>query len=112
MENPPYHQIVDVCRMGVTYDSVDALLVGFKVFTEQKQGVEICWIDNKFRSPSALGYSDMNIGVRLQVLPSKSHICEVQFSLKAMFDAKMGSGHKYYEDLRSALASLEVPGHL
>eukprot|EP00746_Dinoflagellata_sp_MGD_P001015 gnl/MRDRNA2_/MRDRNA2_101881_c0_seq1.p1 gnl/MRDRNA2_/MRDRNA2_101881_c0~~gnl/MRDRNA2_/MRDRNA2_101881_c0_seq1.p1 ORF type:complete len:827 (+),score=191.28 gnl/MRDRNA2_/MRDRNA2_101881_c0_seq1:291-2483(+) len=104
-----YHLLVDICRLGITYDTVEALVNGMKGFQEK---ADICWVDNKFRSPSLVGYSDVNLGVRIKMPGDISHIAEVQLSLKLMFEAKMGDGHAYYETMRSVLSDLQVPGHM
>lgn len=105
-EAPNYCQIIDICRVGMNFATVDSLLACVQQLVAK---ADICWLDNKFRTPSALGYQDVNIGVRITLPGEKSHICEVQLSLDAMFAAKMDTGHALYEKMRSSLADLNVP---
>jgi len=108
-EEPNYMQIIDICRLGINFTTVDALLACLQALVAK---ADVCWLDNKFRTPSALGYQDINMGIRVTLPGEKSHICEVQLSLDVMFEAKMSFGHELYEKMRSSLADLHIPAHL
>lgn len=99
---PPYHQLVDVSRLGLVYETVTALFNGLNMLLQK---ADVLWVDNKFKRPSALGYSDVNVGVR-----TNGHISEVQLSVGAMFEVKMTVGHVHYETIRSLLAQKGVSG--
>ena len=44
----------------------------------------VAWVDNKFQSPSALGYSDVNLGLLLPVGDDRKHVAECQLLLSSM----------------------------
>jgi hypothetical protein len=108
-EAPDYTRITDISRLGANFETVDAL---FTCIQSVCKVAEICWIDNKFRAPSALGYSDVSIGIRITMPGEKSHICELQLSVDKMFAAKKGPGQAHYEKMRSSLADLHIPAHM
>eukprot|EP00746_Dinoflagellata_sp_MGD_P146798 gnl/MRDRNA2_/MRDRNA2_79232_c0_seq2.p1 gnl/MRDRNA2_/MRDRNA2_79232_c0~~gnl/MRDRNA2_/MRDRNA2_79232_c0_seq2.p1 ORF type:complete len:720 (-),score=169.26 gnl/MRDRNA2_/MRDRNA2_79232_c0_seq2:20-2179(-) len=99
---PPYHCLVDASRLGLVYHKVGALFDGLNYLLQK---AECLWVDNKFARPSALGYSDVNVGVR-----TLGHISEVQLSVDAMFNVKMSVGHEHYETIRSVLAQQGIAG--
>ena len=44
----------------------------------------VAWVDNKFQSPSALGYADVNLGLRLPVGDGREHVAECQLLLSSL----------------------------
>ena len=59
------HTIVDIARLSVKYRTVDELVRCIQRITASasdlhKDGIELCWLDNKFDHPSPVGYADVN----------------------------------------------------
>ena len=59
------HTIVDIARLSVKYRTVDELVRCIQRITASasdlhKDGIELCWLDNKFAHPSPVGYADVN----------------------------------------------------
>lgn len=52
--------------------------------------------DNKFARPTKMGYRDVNLALRAP----NGMLAELQVNTKPMFLAKMGEGHKLYEESR------------
>lgn len=102
------HDLVDIARLSIVFESASTFLQGLQGL---QKDLKLCWLDNKFKNPSALGYSDMNLGVEVQ-LDSRCFVCELQLQLRAMFDYKQGEGHKLYENIRSILISCDVKKEL
>ena len=53
---------------------------------------------NRFKKPTASGYRDLNLLVRL---PKTNLIAEVQLHLKAIADVKSGPEHDLYEQIQN-----------
>ena len=59
---------------------------------------EILMLRNKYVSPSALGYRDINITLGVKLDNGKRHICELQVNLSDMLLAK-DMAHVLYEQV-------------
>ena len=62
------HTIVDIARLSVKYRTVDELVRCIRRITApasdlHKDGIELCWLDNKFDHPSPVGYADVNASI-------------------------------------------------
>jgi len=106
MSQPPYHDLVDISRLAIVFDSVMRLGTSLKNIVEK---CDVLWVDNKFRNPSCVGYRDVNIGIQFQ-LDGFIHVSELQLLLKDIYEVKQGPGHKYHESIRSTLAKCGVSG--
>ena len=63
-------------------------------------GLEVLALKNKYLKPSALGYRDFNLTLRVELDDSgRSHICELQVNLEEMLVAKELT-HGLYEEVR------------
>ena len=95
-------RLVDLARSSVVFDTVDDLKKGL---TKLEGSVDIVRKKDRFATPTAEGYRDVTLNVRM----SNGHIAEVQLHLRSVLDVKNGPGHKLYEEARSikALASKE-----
>jgi len=61
-------------------------------------GLEVLALKNKYLKPSALGYRDFNLTLRVELESKKSHICELQVNLEDMLVAKELT-HGLYEEV-------------
>ena len=59
---------MDLARLTVSFDTVAALLecIADLLRADSDGKLRVCWLDNKFRAPSALGYRDVNVGVAVE----------------------------------------------
>jgi hypothetical protein len=119
MKQPPYHNLVDISRLAIVFDSVTRLEATLRKIVTGDD-FDVAWVDNKFRNPSCLGYRDVNIGIRSDAnrwYPDESdenvrkHLTELQLLLRDIYEVKQGPGHKYYESIRSTLAKCGVQGY-
>lgn len=108
-EDPNYLGITDVCRLGITFSTVDALLACVEALRTK---AEVCWIDNKFHTPSMLGYQEINMGINSKLPGEKSFFCEVSLSLDQIHDAKTKNMKSLYEKMYSCLAELHIPAEM
>eukprot|EP00927_Polykrikos_kofoidii_P079056 TRINITY_DN75848_c0_g1_i1.p1 TRINITY_DN75848_c0_g1~~TRINITY_DN75848_c0_g1_i1.p1 ORF type:complete len:718 (-),score=118.49 TRINITY_DN75848_c0_g1_i1:51-2204(-) len=111
--HPTYYTINDLSRMSIVFKSVndlnDELANILSTSTPTLLGGEVCWLHNRFKDRSAIGYCDVNIGVRAPIGSGRSHICEVQLHLMDLIVAKTkGGGHNLYKQIRETLASWQV----
>lgn len=109
---PAYYEhwhLVDLARLGITFNTADDLLASLHKWLDT--GL-VCWLDNKFHHPSAVGYADVNLGIQFVVGEEHGftfkHVCEVQLLLAPVVAFKMGEGHRYYECMREVLADSGV----
>lgn len=112
-EEPNYLQIEDISRLGARFSNADALLecVERLMNIPTKQG-QVCWIHNRFHTPSVLGYQEINVGIEVTLPGNKSFFCEVQLTLDAMHEAKKKSEPELYEKLNSRLEELLIPAEM
>merc|ERR1719443_1178978 len=61
---PPLEELVDVSRMRIVFNSVQALLTAHQDIC---RSMELSWIENMFANPCVSGYRDINIGVQQDV---------------------------------------------
>lgn len=101
MDEAQYTMVLDMCVITVVYPTIEALMQGLK---ELSANADICWVTNGFRSPSILGYSEVTIGIRVQMPGGESYIGQVLMTVKSMYDAKMDNGQKAFEEIRNSLA--------
>lgn len=85
--------LADILGGTVEYDSFPNMVAGFKQCGSF--GLEIVREKNRLLKPTAAGYRDIMLNVRL----SNGHIAELQFNLTGMLAAK-AKGHKQYEEAR------------
>jgi hypothetical protein len=110
--NPRYWKINDLSRMSITFDSVDALNDVLKKMLSSSSptllGHKVCWLHNRFRDQSAIGYCDINIGLHVDIGNGNYHIAEMQLHLMDLIRAKSSGGHHMYKVIRETLASWKV----
>ncbi|MCL1088113.1 RelA/SpoT domain-containing protein [Shewanella profunda] len=87
-------QITDLARASIVTDSIQELMQAYQVLSEQTQVIRQ---KNRFATPKASGYRDLNLLVRL---PQSGMIAEVQLHLQDIADIKNGSEHEVYEKVQ------------
>lgn len=84
-------RITDIARATIIADDVASLMEVYEVLDRETTVVKV---KNRFKSPAASGYRDLNLLVQL---PKTNIIAEVQLHLKAIADVKSGPEHDLYE---------------
>ena len=86
-------RIVDLSRASIVYDNFEALQAGLAALQGK---VEIVKTKNRFDQPTASGYRDITLNVKIN-----GHVCELQLHLKQIMEVKQGKGHELYEKSRA-----------
>ena len=89
-----FARITDIARASVVFSSCEGLEKALRHLV-QRHGRAITRFKNRFAKP-CFGYRDFLVNFRA----SNGHVCEQQFHLKAIMDAKSGTGHAAYGWLR------------
>ncbi len=89
--NGQVNQITDLARGTIVATDVESLVGAYETLSREAQVVRV---KNRFKSPAASGYRDLNILVKL---PKTGIIAEVQLHLKDIADVKSGPEHDLYE---------------
>ena len=87
-------RITDLARATIVADDIDSLMSAYEVLSRETTIVQV---KNRFKSPKASGYRDLNLLVQL---PKTKLIAEVQVHLKAIADVKNGPEHDIYERIQ------------
>lgn len=87
-------KITDLARTSIVAKDVATLMDAFELFNQQ---TEVVRIKNRFTTPGASGYRDLNLLVRL---PNTQIIAEVQLHLEAFANIKNGKEHQNYEQIQ------------
>lgn len=86
--------ITDLARASIVAQDIPSLLSAFELIDQETQLVRI---KNRFKTPGASGYRDLNLLVRL---PQSQVIAEVQLHLAAFSVIKNGQEHHNYEQIQ------------
>ncbi|EDP60183.1 RelA/SpoT domain-containing protein [Vibrio sp. AND4] len=87
-------RITDLARATIVANDVASLV---SVYEALERETTIVKVKNRFKKPTASGYRDLNLLVRL---PKTGLITEVQLHLKAIADVKSGPEHDLYEQIQ------------
>ncbi|MDE1243010.1 RelA/SpoT domain-containing protein [Vibrio aestuarianus] len=87
-------RITDLARATIVANDVPSLVEAYEVLNREATIVKV---KNRFKSPGASGYRDLNLLVQL---PKTNVIAEVQLHLKAIADVKNGPEHELYEKIQ------------
>lgn len=85
------NNVVDLSRVGMTFTTAEQFLLAVE---KLQHTLDVCWVDNRFHHPYPDGYSDVTLGVNVQLEDDKDtkFICEIQLSLECMSRARQGWG--------------------
>jgi len=89
--NGKTERITDLARTTIIADDVESLV---EVYESISREADVVKVKNKFKTPAASGYRDLNLLVRL---PKTNIVAEVQLHLKEIADVKSGPEHDLYE---------------
>lgn len=95
----PYHELVDVSRLDIIFQSVDDLL---KALAWCLDHLDLAWLRNQFSNPACTGYRDVTMGVQSYVY-GRMHISELRLHLKPLYDFKQGPGNEFKERVKHSL---------
>lgn len=87
-------QITDLARTSIVAKDVPSLMNALELIEQQTQ---LLRIKNRFKTPGASGYRDLNLLVRL---PESNIVAEVQLHLEAFSEIKNGPEHDNYEQIQ------------
>ncbi|PMH46589.1 phosphoribosylglycinamide formyltransferase [Vibrio sp. 10N.286.49.B3] len=93
--NGQVNRITDIARATIVSNDVESLV---DVYEKLSQEAEIVQVKNRFKSPKASGYRDLNLLVKL---PKSEIVAEVQLHLEAIAHVKNGKEHGWYEDIQA-----------
>jgi len=94
-------RIKDLVRFTASFATcarMKQFLLSLLSLRSRPRGLEVLAVKNKFLSPSALGYRDVNVTLRVELESGRSHIWELQVNLKDMLVAKELT-HGLYEEV-------------
>ncbi|QIZ76450.1 RelA/SpoT domain-containing protein [Ferrimonas lipolytica] len=87
-------RLTDLARSSLVANDVDGVV---RAYRQLKSEVEVVRVKNRFATPKANGYRDMNLLVRL---PASGHIAEVQIHLSEIAAIKNGPEHDIYQQIQ------------
>lgn len=87
-------KITDLARTTIVADDIQSLVTTFELLERQ---AKIVSVKNRFKSPVASGYRDLNVLVEL---PNSQIIAEVQLHLSEIARVKNGPEHDLYEQIQ------------
>lgn len=85
------NKITDIARASIIAKDVEGLVTAYEVISNQ---TKVIGVKNRFKSPAASGYRDLNILVEL---PETKIIAEIQLHLEEIEKVKSGPEHGLYE---------------
>ena len=97
------NQLKDLARLTLRFNDPRNLVTGYHALSDL--GYDIVVVKNKYKSPTPMGYSDLNLVVAVKLRDGTPYLCEMQLNLIAMLDAK-NEAHEHYEIIRSRLPEL------
>ena len=101
-------KLKDLARMSFVFQDCAAMLNTMQYF-ENLPGWKMLLCKNKYASPTPLGYSDVNTIFSVPISQGRRVLCELQFHMKDMIQAKE-EAHEYYENIRVLLPRM-CAGH-
>ena len=80
-------KVRDISRFTVIAKSISQLINDLTEILRLKN-CKVLNLKNKFLTPNALGYRDVNLNISYQLPDGRTHICEVQLHLQGIIDVK------------------------
>lgn len=97
-----FRRVRDISRLALMYKSCASM---FNAIKKCKEVLDVVFVENRMRVPTALGWRDITILVKEPLKSGSYHICEIQFQLEAFAEARK-EAHKHYTALREMLPKL------
>jgi len=89
----------DVVRASIIFEEPSELAKCLQLVA-QEEPPKVCRIKNRlaknFDSATSMGYRDVSLNVRWELVNGSWHICELQLQLCSLFELKSDGGHKRY----------------
>jgi hypothetical protein len=101
---PQFDRVRDIARMALQFDTAEALL---RVLPRIYDAFDVVEVENRFANPTALGWMDITLLVRMKLPSGASHIAELQVQLNE-FANERREAHKHYKTIRSVIPSMGV----
>ncbi|WP_428441675.1 phosphoribosylglycinamide formyltransferase [Photobacterium sagamiensis] len=89
------HKITDLARGSLVATDIPGLVQAFELLNNE---VSVVAVKNRFKSPTASGYRDLKMLVRL---PKSQMVVEIQLHLDAISTIKNGAEHEIYEQIQT-----------
>jgi len=102
-----FNRVRDVARLALHFDTAEALLLAVP---EVLKMFDVVCVENRFNKPTALGWADVTVLVRMPVQRGSAlavHVAEIQLQLTVFFEARLVN-HKHYRIIRNVLPQLGV----
>ncbi len=100
---PPESWLYDICRAGIVCNTVKQVSEISKWLTSNSNVIQA---KNRFADPVFNGYRDLLYHISVPYGDGRSHICEVQVHLKAIYDLNVQCGTiKHYESFRKSFSN-------
>eukprot|EP00746_Dinoflagellata_sp_MGD_P156959 gnl/MRDRNA2_/MRDRNA2_86041_c0_seq1.p1 gnl/MRDRNA2_/MRDRNA2_86041_c0~~gnl/MRDRNA2_/MRDRNA2_86041_c0_seq1.p1 ORF type:complete len:930 (-),score=152.34 gnl/MRDRNA2_/MRDRNA2_86041_c0_seq1:94-2544(-) len=102
-----YERNRDYCRLSLVFETIERLLMSLKKFTafslNGQAGMQVMSIENRFWEPSALGWRDITVLLKVKVPTSgRHHVIELQLNLRNLADIRDYT-HRFYKKVRAVL---------
>jgi len=101
---PQYDRVRDIARMALQFDSAEALI---SVLPRIYEAFEVVEVENRFANPTALGWMDLTLLIRVKLSNGDDHIAELQVQLNE-FANERRQAHKHYKTIREVIPSMGV----
>lgn len=101
---PQFDRVRDIARMALQFDTAEALL---RVLPRIYDVFDVVEVENRFANPTALGWMDITLLVRMRLTGGDIHIAELQVQLNE-FANERRQAHKHYKTIRSVIPSMGV----
>jgi len=101
---PQFDRVRDIARMAIQFHSAEALL---RVLPRIFDAFEVVEVENRFANPTALGWMDITLLVRMKLASGETHIAELQVQLNE-FANERRQAHKHYKTIRAVIPSMGV----
>mmetsp|Transcript_23185 Transcript_23185/g.51216 ORF Transcript_23185/g.51216 Transcript_23185/m.51216 type:complete len:586 (-) Transcript_23185:65-1822(-) len=94
-----YARCHDISRFSLQYDTCSRLLTGLKTL---KRRFEVVKVENRFAEPTAMGWRDISVLLKVPLKDKSYHIAELQLTHRVLAKAR-ATLHQYWKMLRSIL---------
>jgi hypothetical protein len=101
---PQFDRVRDIARMALQFETAEALVRALPAIYDAFEVVEV---ENRFANPTALGWMDISLLLRMQLASGDAHIAELQAQLNEFADERRRA-HRHYKTIRAAIPEMGV----
>lgn len=106
---PRFDRVKDISRVAIQFHTIASLM---NALPRMSDAFDIIELENRFSNPTALGWMDITLLVRIPLDEARYQIAEVQAQLTD-FALERLHVHKHYKLLRTAIPAMGVlPAHV